>query len=369
MLRVLASGLCGAAAVLAAGAAAAQGFPAEPAILEYERVAGAEECPGEDYFRDLIDLQRHTREKEFLRPDPYDDTSVVVRVTLERAGGKFRGTITHLPPAGTKAEDPKVYVNSECVDLLRDLAFPASFFLPFVPFRPPAASCPAAPEPPPAPRPACSAPPPAPRPACDPGHRGDPDNDRACLALLAVLSSSYGPRMDPSFWLGGGPLMTLLFTSDPGPGFFLTGILQGRHWSVGVEAQVTLPAPVRVDTATGPADFDWSSFVGLVVPCGRVGERVRFVGCAVLGAGALIGYDSQAPTLKTTSNETFRLGPRAGVEVLLGDPKRPRVSLFAMGDLAFAPLQLGIRYNGEPVYLQNVASLFLSVGASFRLTD
>lgn len=368
MVRFPVGGLLGAAVLVVVCGARAQGFPDEPAILEYEKRPGAEECPGEEYFRDLVELQRRTRDKEFLRPDPYDDASVVVRVTLERADGKFRGTITHLPPAGAEAEEPKVYVNSECVDLLRDLAFPASFFLPFVPFPPPPASGPAAPQLPPVRCPACPPPAPPPR-ACDPQRKGDPDNDRACLALLATLGSIYGPRMDPSFWLGGGPLMTLLFTSDPGPGFFLTGILQGRHWSVGVEAQVTLPAPIRVDTPGGGADFDRSSFVGLLVPCGRVGEQVRFVGCAVLGAGAVISYDSQAPTLKTGVSEAFRLGPRAGVEVLLGDPKRPRVSLFAMGDLGFAPITADIAYNGVPVYKQNVASLFLSVGASFRLTD
>lgn len=329
-------------------------------MLKYVRAPGAELCPGEEEFRLEVAVVRDARrDLEFLPFDVHHDGTVLVRVTLGRtAGGKFRGTIEHIPPAGQPKAPSEEKVNSECEDLVRDLAFPASFFLPFlrrVALDPsPCPACPPAPPPPAPARPLVL------RPACDPDRKGDQENDAACMELLVRLQSIYVPPVDPTFWLTTGGLMTLVYTSDPGPGFSLGGDLRYERWSIALEAQVTLPAPVRVSALT---DADVSTFVGLLVPCVRLGETVRFVGCGVIGAGAYLSYDTQHP-IQAIIGETFRLGPRAGLEVPLGN----RFTVFASGEVAFAPLLHQLDYLPDGgVWTQSPASVFLSAGVSFRL--
>jgi hypothetical protein len=340
-------------------------------MLEYVRKPGAESCRDEEHFRLELAIQRDgRRDDEFLPYDLYDDTSVLVRITLERTPDrKFRGTIEHLPPPGQAAAPNVVEVNSECRDLLRDLAFSATIYLPYLerPACVTVTEAPAAPAPPRSPVPAAVVQPPAeatpPRqaaeePRCDPDKDGDPANDRRCEDLLAKLAPKYGPRVE--FSLLGGGLMTLVYTSDPGPGVVIGASVGGKHWLVALEAQATLPAPVRV--APG-LDADVSTFVGLVVPCVRLGETVRFLGCGVVGGGAWLSYDSQNP-VKAIAAETIRIGPRVGLEVPFGD----RFAFFAAAEVAFAPARRGLRY-GPPVvtWEQSVASVFLSAGFSVRL--
>lgn len=366
MVRCLVGGLACGVLGLIARPAAAQDFPEEPARLEYVRLPGAEGCPPEAAFHLEVEIVRHGA-KGFLPADVYDDETDLVRVIVERWGGKYRGTIVHVPGGGRPAKAPQVRVNSECTDLVRDLASPASFFLPLEAEE----GCGECPE-------CAAAPGGAAAPAvavgkeareerrCDPDGTG-PENDALCLALQAKLNRRYGRPVEPSVWLSAGGLLTLLYTSDPGPGFWLGGRVQGKHWSVGLEAQVTLPAPVRAGTSPNgqPRDFDVSTFVGLVVPCARLGETVVFVGCGVLGAGGYLTHDSQAPTDKGDFFETVRIGPRAGLEVPLGT----RLSFFAYGEVSFAPILYVANYNGVERWVQSAASLFLSTGLSVRLTD
>lgn len=375
MLRRVAGGLIASAVGLVSSSASAQAsgpppdapepeYPATPAMLQYVLKQGAEACPTEEDFRVEVAIVRDgRRDLEFLPFDAGDRERVLVRVTLERLpGGKLQGTIEHLPPPGTAARPPRVKVNSECEDLVRDLAFPASLFLPHLarpvctPAEPSAPPAPAPAAPPPGPP--CEAP--APKPACDPDKDGDAANDEACKRLLARLEPKYGRRVD--FSLLGGGLMTLVYTSDPGPGLVIGAAVQGDRWSVAIEAQATLPAPVRVSPVY---DADVSTFVGLVVPCVRLGKTVVFVGCGAVGAGMYLTYDSQAPAeVVTLTTWTVRIGPRAGLEVPLGD----RFAFFAWGEVSFAPHIVVLDYSPPPVsWEQSVASVFLSAGFSVRL--
>jgi hypothetical protein len=356
--------------------ATAQGFPKEAARLEYERRPAAASCPDEAAFRQEVAILRHARD-DFLPADPYDEQTVVVRITLDRAGGRYRGTLTHVPPAGTPAEAPKVAVNSECEDLLRDLAFLATFFLPFLktpqatvgPVCPvcPACAAPAEPVPVPArsPSPAPAEPSPFDPPRCDPEKIGDGANDQACKEMLARLKAKYGPPVEPAFWLSTGGLLTLAYTSEPGPGFSLGADARGRYWSVGVEAQVTFPA--QATTGFADEDFDASTFVGMLVPCARWNsEKVHLFGCGALGAGGYLTYDSQAPGRPDRIGPTIRIGPRLGLELPFGD----RFAAYLFGEVSFAPIFKRVTYyeTGRQ-WVQNPASVFLGAGFSVKLAD
>lgn len=360
-------------------------FPAEPAMLEYVLRPGTESCRDEEHFRLELAIHRDARrDGEFLPFDLYDDERVLVRITVEKtAAGKFRGVVEHVPPPGQAKAPPVERVNSECRDLIRDVAFVASVYLPFlqrpacVPLEVPAPAT----VPPPAPVSAAQlrpgpvlavvvAPGQAERPSpdeqdCDPAKEGDAANDAACERLLARLQTKYGRRVE--FWLLGGGLMTLAYTSGPGGGFAVGGAAQGKHWSVGLEAQVTLPA--YATTGAPDEDFDVSSFVGLVVPCARFGETVRFLGCGVLGGGAQLARDTQAPSDKDAWGPAVRLGPRLGLEVPLGN----RFAIQAYGEVSFAPVPFRITYKGagEPDrrWTQSPASVFLGAMFSVKLTD
>ena len=80
MARYALSMLLVPAAALTASTARAQAFPSEPARLEYKRAPGAESCPDEEAFRQEVAIVRHTDEKDFLPPDPYDDETSGVRL-------------------------------------------------------------------------------------------------------------------------------------------------------------------------------------------------------------------------------------------------------------------------------------------------
>lgn len=355
-----------AALVVVSAAPAVSAFPDKPARLVYERLPSAAACPDEEAFRVYLEFVRHGRDNEFLPPDPTDKSTPVVRITLSRVGGKYRGVLKHEPPPGTPAQPPEEKVNSECEDLVRDLAFPAAFFLPWSEDEhhkheneepPPRPACPACPT--------C----PAPQPpvfVCDPRRKGDPANDKACKSLLSELKIVYGDRVDPQFWLSAGGLLTLAYTSDPGGGFSLGADVRAKHWSVGLEAQVTLPAFVRLGEQAGvPLGFDISTFVGMVVPCARFGETVQFVGCGAIGAGGMLTYDSLSVKDPSRLDLTIRLGPRAGVEVPFAD----RFAFYTYGEVSFAPLiRSGGFVTGER-WVQSAASVFLGAGFSVRLSE
>lgn len=345
-------------------------FPAEPPMLEYVLGPGTEACRDEeDFLLELAIVRDARRDAEFLPFDLYDDERALVRITLSKTpAGKFEGLIEHVPPEGRPAADPVVKVNSECRDLVRDLAFAAAVYVPFLE----RAQCADPAEPPPAPKPpAPPAPPPDPPPKalplpaplrCDPDREGDAENDAACKRLLAKLDTKYGRDVD--FSLLGGGLMTLAYTSDPGPGFLLGATVQGEHWSVGLEVQTTLPAPVRV---TSIYDADVSTFVGLVVPCVRLGKTVTFVGCGVVGAGVFFSYDSQAPAaVQGIPQPAVRIGPRAGLEI----PLDKRFAFFAFGEVSFTPIIQVLEFSPPPSSWEaSLASVFLSAGFSVRLGD
>jgi hypothetical protein len=344
-----------------------RGYPDKPAMLEYVVRRGAETCPSiADFLVEVAIARDGRREQEFLPHDPADRDHALVRLTLERlAGGKLQGTLEHRPALGQPQRAPVVMVNSECEDLLEDLAFPASFYLPRIvrPTCEPPANGPTSPAPgPTAPRtlPAPPTPSPPAAPGCDPDAEGDAANDERCERLLGRLEKKYGRPVE--FWLLGGGLMTLAYTSDPGPGVLIGATVQGRRWSVGIEAQATLPAPVRVSPMY---DADVSTFVGLIVPCVRLGEAVRFVGCGVVGGGLYLSHDSEAPEPQVSLlAPTIRIGPRAGVEVPVGG----RFTFFAWGEVSFAPIYQVLNYEPPPVsWSQSAASVFLSAGFSVRL--
>lgn len=123
-------------------------------------------------------------------------------------------------------------------------------------------------------------------------------------------------KMDLTYTLSAGVLMTANLTSDVGPGVWLGGDVRFDPVSVGLELRSVLPARFQI----GPYDNDMSQYVALVTPCGRYSV---FFGCVVAGAGFQMNYDSNysSETPPAVFNPLVQLGGRAGVEIPLGESR------------------------------------------------
>jgi hypothetical protein len=171
-------------------------------------------------------------------------------------------------------------------------------------------------------------------------------------------------KMNLTYTLSAGVLMTANLTSDVGPGVWVGGDLRSGPLSLGLELRGVLPARFEV----GPYDTDVSSFVGLLTPCGRYSV---FFGCAVAGVGVQIDHDSNfgavAPGYETTGFVPLvQLGGRIGVEVPLGES---RFALRGWGEVLYSTPSVYFGYNDEFFADRPDVSAFFGLGLVVKLGD
>ena len=125
-------------------------------------------------------------------------------------------------------------------------------------------------------------------------------------------------RVDITYAISAGALMTANLTSNVGPGAWIGA--EGRFGpvSMGLEVRGVFPAPVTV-IQDPRSDFDLSSVTAALVPCGRYSY---FFGCAVVGTGVEVHYDGNYLGEGHPSTHTLailQIGARLGLEIPFGD--------------------------------------------------
>ena len=302
-------------AMFGLGAAGAGPPVAGDVALEYRAVAG---CPGEHVFRErAADMFRF--QDPFVLPGK--GATHRMRIEIEPHGKGYRGTLGVLGPDGVERTASEE--RADCDALVFAVAHRVPLAMLDFPAEPAAASDP---------------PPPA-APAIDPhvleeiqkrldrleekSEAQDEKNktleqaNRALYLRVAILENELKRRMNLSYTLSTGLLLTANLTSVPGPGVWIGGDLRINPLSFGIELRAVLPAQFDV----GRFDTDLSHFVALATPCGRYWI---FFGCFVAGAGMQVTHDSNFEGLAPGQSPTafsplVQLGGRLGVEVPLGD--------------------------------------------------
>ena len=165
--------------------------------------------------------------------------------------------------------------------------------------------------------------------------------------------------MDITFALSAGALLTAGLTPDVGPGVWLGGEGSSGPISIGVEARAVLPWRVRI----GPRDFDFSQYVGLLVPCGRY---KYFFGCAVAGGGVDLSYSSDPSLYKSSIFvPILQFGGRLGAEIPFGDSI---VGARAWGEVLYTtPPSTVYYYAEEGEWDRPQVSAFFGLGLVVKL--
>jgi len=350
----LGSALAGALCLGAGGSPLAAGDVA----LEYRAADG---CPGEAVLR-----ERSADLFEFRDPFVPAGTraSSTFRVQIEREGKGWRATLTHLDAGGNAVASTRERHDS-CDGLVYLLAHDVKLAI----SRPP---------------PAPAVPPPSPAPAIEPGLEKEllrrldrleetqeaqdekiaalEQKDRAQRALIEKLKRELedGKKMNLTYTLSTGVLLTANLTSNVGPGVWVAGDLRSGPLVLGLDLRAVLPSRVVV----GPYDLDLSQFVGLVTPCGRYSV---FFGCVVAGAGLQVGYDSNFDPRVPPARYAplVQLGGRAGVEVPLGET---RFAIRGWGEVLYTTPSWEFGYdNLEYVVQRPDVSAFFGLGFVVKL--
>ena len=330
--------------------------------LEYELGKGSASCDSEALFRKILAA-------EMGEADPFvleGPAEAVVRVYLAYDAPGFRSVVELRSVDGTVLlrnagiERTCFDASDRAIVVLANNVFG----------RPPPA--PAAPDPPapavvvPAPPSPCSAE------NCATfqravGARLDAQDEtieelRERLKSLQKALDEEKRKMDLTFALSTGALITANLTSNVGPGVWLGGEARTGPFSLGLEVRGVLPAPVFVP----PFDFDLSEVVGLLTPCGRYSY---FFGCVVTGAGVEVEYDTNSPGRIgfTQVGPVLHLGGRVGIEVPFGE------SGFggrAWGEVSYSAPNVGADYyftDGSKVSWQRPnVSAFFGLGLVFK---
>lgn len=279
--------------------------------LDYQLGKDSARCDSEALFRKIF-------ASELKEPDPFvpiGSVDAVVTVRLEHDSPGFLGTIELSAVDGTVVLHD-AFVERTCTDaadrvmielMLR--VFPAT-------------------EPPPPPQ----APPPtegrehcqseaivtalrALRGRLDAQEEKNEEQEEKIRALERALAEERKRKMDLTFALSAGALITANLTSNVGPGVWLGGDVRSGPLSLGLEVRGVLPSPVFLK----PYDFDVSQVVALITPSGRYG--VLF-GCVVAGAGVEIHEDSNLQGFHgpaSQSGPVLQIGGRLGAEYFLGE--------------------------------------------------
>ncbi|MFO0593169.1 MAG: hypothetical protein U0441_36840 [Polyangiaceae bacterium] len=287
--------------------------------LVYELGPGARGCDDEAFFRRML-------RSELEIPDPFEPSGPATHallVRIERDSPGFRA-IVRLRNAEGREVFARDYLERTCSDavdravIVTMLVFPASD---------------APPPPPPAPPPPATAAP-APQETAEDEKistlearaRAEERTIEALQARILALETARNnerekgtQRMDIAWALAAGGLMTANVTPDVAPGIWLEG--QGRvgPFSLGVELRGALPSNVPVYIYT----FDQSEAIASLLPCFHY---LYFFGCAKIGAGLQIAYDSDNHNnvpgyeiYSTAISSLYQTGARLGGEVFFGD--------------------------------------------------
>jgi hypothetical protein len=185
-----------------------------------------------------------------------------------------------------------------------------------------------------------------------------------CNALRAVLRN-----MDPTFGVVVGGALSLGFTADVGPGFFVGGEAYWRRkeeWGfhLALESRFFFPTKGGINSTGEQLDVTFLDFA--LVPC----ARYKWVlGCAFIDAGVVFGSGValSGPEVEDRGlRPLFMLGmgPRLAADI----PLVEHVGIRAFADLRFSPLPVtGYRENGVIITWQHPpVSGFLGVGLAFR---
>lgn len=172
-------------------------------------------------------------------------------------------------------------------------------------------------------------------------------------------------KMDLTYALSTGLLMTANLTSNVGPGVWVGGEGRSGPLALGLEIRAVIPSPVFV----GPYDFDLGQVVGLITPCGRYSY---FFGCVVAGAGVQTTRDSDYDPGNPAAGDTklhpvLQLGGRVGAEVPFAEN---RLAVRAWAEVLYGTPPTLFTYTGTGFEsLQPDVSAFFGIGFVVKFGD
>lgn len=180
-------------------------------------------------------------------------------------------------------------------------------------------------------------------------------------------------RMDPTLGLVAGGLLSLGFTPDVGPGFFVGGEAHWRRqgqvedwgFQVGAEARFVMPT-YGGTSRNGELDISITLMELAVAPCVRYKWAL---GCAVVSPGMTLagGTLTETPETKDEGPQPLfmlGIGPRLGVDI----PVAERFGIRLFGEVRFAPLPPGgYHVNGAYyIWTEPAVSGVLGLAAAYR---
>lgn len=172
----------------------------------------------------------------------------------------------------------------------------------------------------------------------------DKEQRAQIAALQRALDEKKKTKMELTYALSVGAFITANLTNNVGPGAWVGGELRSGPFSLGLEMRTVFPSAIAsTEMPTyGVQDYDLSQYAGLLIPCGRYSY---LFGCAVVGAGTQLLYDSNLPGgARSGLVPLLQLGGRAGVEIPFGD------SAFAgraWGEVLYSLPSTGIYYDDQ----------------------
>lgn len=219
----------------------------------------------------------------------------------------------------------------------------------------------------PAPAPVC--------PACQPPRPApcDAADDLPMSVDLCNALRIRWRRMDPTLGLVAGGLLSLGFTPDVGPGFFLGGEAHWRRqgevqdWGFQVGAEARFVMPTYAGSTLDKKEHITITLMELAVaPCVRYKWAL---GCAVVSPGMALGGGSlfEVPENQGLGPQVLfvmGVGPRLGVDI----PVAERFGIRVFGELRFGPLPpTGFAVNGiRVIWDEPKVSGFLGIAAAYR---
>ncbi len=309
---------------------------APSARLVYVREPGAEVCADEPGLRRAVAAR--------LGYDPFFPwAKVLVVVGVRKDGGAYRAEVTLVDDTGVSRGKREVTSQGDdCAPLVGALALTISLALNPLSLS---SSGPPPTEPPP---PVIEAPPPpAPLVAV------------AAPSVAAPIVVAPAPPPEPS-WRGWAGILAsgsygVLPTVGIGGGF--RGRIERGRWSLAVEASADGPTSAPVP-AGGKVQV-WVAQAALM-GCARV---AFVVGCGLVEGGPLVGRGAGLAVDRTQVEAYGGVGPRLGVEWLLGT----RFLLEGFAQLAMALPPHALQVDGTTVYRQPDAAVTLGAALSARI--
>jgi hypothetical protein len=241
----------------------------------------------------------------------------MIEVTVDREGGVLRARVRMREPSGAISGTRALWSEQhDCSELAAAVELAISIAIDPLGTAAPASM----PAPPPAEHPA---PPPSSVPVAPESLRSAPKKHRTARCSL---STSIGGVVA----VGAAPRVA--------GGFVVQGRVRRRRLSLALEGRLDLPA---ADEVRG-GEISSSLMLGSIVPCFHLG---RFMGCGLLGVGALRGAGHSLTNAETVTLPYAALGARIGVELPLVSVVSVRVSADLLGTLS----RISLRESGTGV--------------------